>query len=65
MLSRGGVVRVHLRSGQATSEWMVLVSAIVVAAVAVGWLVADGFEQEMSDLGGSASTVYTSGSLGQ
>lgn len=58
-------MRVHLRSGQATSEWMVLVSVIVVAAVAVGWLVADGFEDEMADLGERAETVYTSGSLGQ
>lgn len=57
-------MRVLSRRGQATTEWMVLVSVIVVAVVAVGWLLAETFEDDMADLGDRATTVYTTGDLG-
>lgn len=58
-------MRVWSRRGQATTEWMLLISVVVVGVVATGWLVAETFEDDMADLGDRATTVYASGDLGR
>jgi hypothetical protein len=50
-------------AGQATTETMLLVSVIVVAVVAVAWLLAEPFIPAMEKLGEQAETVYASGDL--
>lgn len=58
-------MRAHSRSGQATSELMLLIAVVAVAVVAAGWLVAETFSTDMASLGDRAETVYTSGDLGR
>lgn len=55
--------RAHRRAGQATTEWAVLLSVMVIALVAAGWLVGSTFVNDMSALGSRAETVYASGDL--
>jgi hypothetical protein len=51
------------RSGQATSEWAILVSVLVVAVVAAGWAFQEYWEEPMEDMAENAETVYASGDL--
>jgi hypothetical protein len=51
------------RSGQATTEWMVVVAVIVVAVVSIGWVVAQTFPSDMEGLGSRAKRMYASGNL--
>lgn len=51
------------RRGQATTEWMLLVSVLVIAVVAIGYGLAETFQDDMDELGRNASSVYTSGDL--
>lgn len=51
------------RRGQATTEWAVLLSVIVVAIVAAGWAFVGPFIGQMDDFGKGAETVYASGDL--
>lgn len=55
-------MKVH-RRGQATTEWMLLLSVIVIAVVAAGYGLAGTFQDDMDQLGQNASSVYTSGDL--
>ncbi|MFN7144329.1 MAG: hypothetical protein ACK4YP_11170 [Myxococcota bacterium] len=50
------------RRGQATTEWMLLLSVLVLAIVAAGYALAKGFGDGMRSL--SPGNVYTSGDLG-
>ena len=61
--SASGCASLHARSGQATTEWAVVVAVIVVAVVATGWLVAQTFPADMQGLGQRAAKVYASGDL--
>ncbi len=60
-VERSAVLR--SRSGQATTEWMVVVAVIVVAVVSIGWLVAQSFPSDMEGLGSRARRMYASGNL--
>ena len=51
------------RSGQATTEWMVVVAVIVVAVVSIGWVAAQTFPSDMEGLGSRAKRMYASGNL--
>ena len=51
------------RRGQATTEWAVLLSVIVVAIVAAAWVFVGPFIDQMGDFGKGAETVYASGDL--
>lgn len=54
-----------VRRGQATTEWVVLLSVLVVAVIATGWLLASTFTRDMAGLSDRAATVYASGDLGR
>lgn len=51
------------RRGQSTVEWMLLVSVIVIAVVAAGYVLVGTFGASMEDLGDAAGGMYTSGNL--
>ncbi|MDP2314055.1 MAG: hypothetical protein Q8P41_14225 [Pseudomonadota bacterium] len=51
------------RQGQATTEWLLLISVIVVAIVAAGYGLAATFGSSMDRLGRGAGEVYTTGDL--
>jgi hypothetical protein len=53
------------RRGQATTEWMLLLSVVVIGLVAAGYGLTKAFGDGMGGLGGRASAVYTSGDLGR
>ena len=53
------------RRGQATTEWMLLLSVLVIAVVAVGYGLAATFADDMDSLGRAAGEVYTTGDLGR
>ena len=53
------------RSGQATTEWMLLLSVVIIALVAAGYGLVRVFGGSMEKLGDEAATVYTSGDLGR
>jgi hypothetical protein len=52
-----------MRSGQTTSEYMLVIAVLVVAVVAAGWVFAPRWIQAMSSLGDRAETAYTDASL--
>lgn len=52
-----------MRAGQSTTEYMLVIAVLVVAAVAAGWHLAPDFIESMSDLGDRAETAYTDGSI--
>lgn len=55
------------RRGQSSVEVMLVISVIVIAVVAAGFLFAggdSGFIQAMQDLADSAGTVYSTGPTG-
>lgn len=51
------------RRGQATTEWLLLISVLVVAIVAAGYGLAGSFAGDMQSLGERAGTAYASGDL--
>ncbi len=51
------------RSGQATTEWMVVVAVLVIAVVSIGWMVSQTFPSDMVGLGSRARRMYASGNL--
>jgi hypothetical protein len=51
------------RHGQATTEWLLLISVIVIAIVAAGAGLAATFGEDMESLGERSGTVYASGDL--
>ncbi|MDP2304391.1 MAG: hypothetical protein Q8P18_00015 [Pseudomonadota bacterium] len=51
------------RRGQATTEWLLLISVLVVAIVAAGYGLAATFAGDMEKLGERTGTVYASGDL--
>lgn len=53
------------RRGQASTEWMLLVSVVVIAVVAAGYGFVNVFGGSMDKLGDQAATVYTSGEMGR
>ena len=56
---------VRARHGQATTEWLLLISVGIVAIVAAGYGMASTFGSSMSSAGRGASQIYTSGDLGR
>ncbi len=54
-----------MRSGQTTSEYMLVIAVLVVAVVAAGWQLAPDFIESMTSLGERAETVYTDGTISQ
>ena len=51
------------RAGQATTEWAVLLSVLVVALFAIGWILGGGFATDMQRAADGAKNVYTTGTL--
>ncbi len=51
------------RRGQATTEWIVLVSFVVVAVIAAGSLLGDTWGSTAREVGRRVAGVYTTGQL--
>lgn len=51
------------RSGQATTEWALLLAVFVVAIFAIGWILGGGFATDMQRAASGAKNVYTTGTL--
>lgn len=51
------------RRAQTTVEYMLVISVLVIAVVAAGFMLAPEFQRSMARLGDRTETVYTDGSI--
>jgi len=51
------------RAGQATTEWTLLLSVLVIAVVAAGYGLVSTFQSSMGGIGRGMGEVYTTGDL--